>query len=60
MNEDFNLCTNRELKELQLNLNEEFEATKKIVVEGMLKMETLEKKYTEITNILKKRNVLNE
>lgn len=60
MNEDFNLCTNRELKELQQNLNEEFEATKKIVVEGMLKMETLEKKYTEITNILKKRNVLNE
>lgn len=59
MNEDFNLYTNQELKDIQANLNEEFESTKKQVVEGMLKMEILEKKYTEITNILKKRNVAN-
>lgn len=59
MNEDFNLYTNQELKDIQTNLNEEFELTKKQVVEGMLKMEILEKKYTEITNILKKRNVAN-
>lgn len=55
MNNDINLATNAELKEMQIKLQEEFEETKMLVAKYMFRLEELEKQYMDIDNILNKR-----
>lgn len=55
MNNDINLATNAELKEMQTKLQEEFEETKMLVAKYMFRLEELEKQYIDIDNILNKR-----
>lgn len=60
MNENLNKSTNSELKEMLEELSNDFENVKRSVILGMLKMEKLEEKYKQVSEILKKRNIKND
>jgi hypothetical protein len=54
---DYNLMTNQELQELSLQLSNDYSEYQNILKEAYSNMEDVAKKYDEIQNILKKRNV---
>lgn len=60
MNENLNKSTNSELKKMLEELSNDFENVKRSVILGMLKMEKLEEKYKQVSEILKKRNIKND
>lgn len=60
MNENLNKSTNSELKKMLEELSNDFENVKHSVILGMLKMEKLEEKYKQVSEILKKRNIKND
>lgn len=60
MIENINYATNSELEQMLSELSVKFEEHKKNAINSMLQMELLEKKYKEVTDVLKKRNVRNE
>ena len=54
---NYNLMSNQELQELSLQLSNEYSEYQNILKEAYSNMEDVAKKYDEIHNILKKRNV---
>lgn len=54
---NYNLMSNQELQELSLQLSNEYSEYQNILKEAYSNMEDVAKKYDEIQNILKKRNV---